>query len=270
VLTDIIPDYTILETDSDVPDQLIVLDIRYSSAVFDIDNFVYAMKGMLIVWSRPMLQEVVSKHTSHICGPSKTLENVTFHNLTITPEITDDILTLKMKGVKRLSDSLGLSSALQPYTSDYLYIWFATRIRLSGIRCTYERVQFLDASHVGSPVVVEALMLFGKASSFPELLHLNVSHMNLTSSVLTVEDVINIAPRVKYLDASHNIINYVSFNSERLSRIAVYDANINLRHNNITAITVDDVNNLGRMLTVFFDIRDNPLECTVMHNLEIL
>jgi hypothetical protein len=101
VLTDILSGYTTLENYRDVPDQLIVLDIRHSSIVFDIDTFVYAIRGMLIVWSDPLLQLLVSRHIDQVCGPTQTLENITFHNLTMTPEITDDILTLKMQGFKR-------------------------------------------------------------------------------------------------------------------------------------------------------------------------
>lgn len=127
-------------------------------------------------------------------------------------------------------------------------------------RCSYKFLRYLDESR-SSSVAMDHVQLFTENADLSALEYYNFSHSRLRDMKLQFLEWRRYFPKMKYLDLSHNRIRYISGISDKgLSTDPV--GVIDLRHNNITSLSKDDINTLKfQSETVFIDIRNNPISC---------
>ena len=130
----------------------------------------------------------------------------------------------------------------------------------SPYRCRYEHLRYLDESRSRS-VATDHVQLLTENADFSALEYYNFSHSRLRDMNIQFLEWRRFFPKMKYLDLSHNRIRYISGISDKgLSTDPV--GVIDLRYNNITSLSKDDINTLKfQSETVFIDIRNNPMTC---------
>ena len=130
----------------------------------------------------------------------------------------------------------------------------------SPFRCRYSNLRYLDESR-SRAVAADHVQLLTENADLPALEYYNFSHSKLHDMTIQFLEWRRFFPRMKYLDLSHNRIKYISRISDKglsTDPLGVID----LRYNNITSLSKDDINTLKfQSETVFIDIRNNPLVC---------
>ena len=130
----------------------------------------------------------------------------------------------------------------------------------SPFRCRYKHLRYLDESR-SRAVAADHVQLLTENADLPALEYYNFSHSKLHDMTIQFLEWRRFFPKMKYLDLSHNRIRYISGISDKgLSTDPV--GVIDLRYNNITSLSKDDISTLKfQSETVFIDIRNNPLVC---------
>ena len=126
--------------------------------------------------------------------------------------------------------------------------------------CIFSRLRYIDESNSRS-VSTHHLHFLTEHVRLPALEYFNFSNSHVEDIRIQFLEWRRYFPKMKYLDLSHNRIKYFAGISDfglSTDPIGV----INLRHNNITTLSKDDIKTLKfQSETVFIDIRDNPISC---------
>ena len=126
--------------------------------------------------------------------------------------------------------------------------------------CTFKHLMYIDQSYTSS-TARHRINLMTDRYVYPALQFYNMSHSKVSQLSPMFLDWRRYFPEMKYLDLSYNRIKYFSTLTDhglQNSSIGVLD----LRHNNITTLTSEDIETLRlHSNTVYVDLRNNPLHC---------
>ena len=131
---------------------------------------------------------------------------------------------------------------------------------MSEYRCIYKNLKFLEESYqeVSSRHHSHFMLENGR---YPQLQYFNMSHSNIQNMGPHMLDWRRYFPKMKYMDLSYNQIKYFSALTDN-GMSSDPSGVLDLRHNNITTLTPEDLKALQlQSFTVLVDIRNNPIVC---------
>ena len=130
----------------------------------------------------------------------------------------------------------------------------------SNYACNFKYLRYVDES-MSSIVSKHRWHFLTEHGKLPSLEYYNLSHSRIREMSIYFLEWRRYFPKLKHLDLSFNKIKYfsgITDNGLSTDPIGVID----LRHNNITSLSKDDIYTLKfQSQTVFIDIRDNPIIC---------
>lgn len=126
--------------------------------------------------------------------------------------------------------------------------------------CSYDNLGYIDESY-SSDVARHHSHFITERFHYPVLQFYNMSHSHIDQLATIYLEWRRYFPRMQYFDVSYNNIKYFSTLADHglhTDSSGFFD----LRHNNITTLTSDDLEALKmRSKTFVVDIRDNPFSC---------
>ncbi|XP_067652481.1 toll-like receptor 4, partial [Haliotis asinina] len=135
---------------------------------------------------------------------------------------------------------------------------FNDEINTIGIQCKFPSLQTIENTH-NEYLSERHFEVIGKDRNYPSLTHCNYSHNFINKLPLVFQNFRSSFPMLEVLDLSHNLITVWDFTFQVTS--LVKSTHIDLRYNNITGITLGDMETLKGLEPAFVDIRDNPISC---------
>ena len=130
----------------------------------------------------------------------------------------------------------------------------------SNYACNFKQLRYIDES-MSIIVSKHRWHFLTEHGELPSLEYYNLSHSRIREMSIHFLEWRRYFPKLKYLDLSFNKIKYfsgISDNGLSTDPIGVID----LRRNNITSLSKDDIYTLKfQSQTVFIDIRNNPIKC---------
>ncbi|XP_064610822.1 toll-like receptor Tollo [Liolophura sinensis] len=147
---------------------------------------------------------------------------------------------------------------------EILIDWIRKR-KLIPYRCQYKYLQYFDESkndrYSRPPLHLASQQL---TSAFPRLLLYNLSHADYNVLPKGLERWRYGYPSLRYLDLRWNNISDFVFID--YGRIADGVGEIDLRYNNISRLTAENVQTLADLKTAVINLRNNPLSCDCFTN----
>ncbi|XP_046585195.1 toll-like receptor 2 type-1 [Haliotis rubra] len=171
---------------------------------------------------------------AYVCGQSDSIKKYTFRNNSI-----------EMRG--QLSDIN--ESNITDFNDD---------INTIGIQCMFPYLQKIENTH-NAYLSERHFEVFSKDRNYPSLTYCNYSHNFINKLPLVFQNFRLSFPMLEVLDLSHNLITFWDFTYQVTS--LVESTHVDLRYNNITRITLEDMETLKGLEPAFVDIRDNPISC---------
>ncbi|XP_059143378.1 uncharacterized protein LOC131930777 [Physella acuta] len=126
------------------------------------------------------------------------------------------------------------------------------------VQCNYRKLRVLDESHP-TMMIAHYFNLMLQNAKYPELRMMNYSRSGLKAIPSELLDFQTNFPKLRHLDLSWNHISEVRLplNTNNQNGVIVLD----LQHNNITSLSLEEVLNWSKIDSVFVNITGNPLHC---------
>ncbi|XP_060602709.1 toll-like receptor 8 [Ruditapes philippinarum] len=196
------------------------------------------------------MRDIKTLTKGYSCLHAETIEFITMRN--ISYEIIKDIVS-EPEEVGNHGRNIVPRSRHIPDVCDYLHLRILDRsIRTRPLfdlydlfteRSIYERVQIYNASNSGIAELKDRYLQW--SNTFPNLQMLDLSKNNISKLY-------------RFAFPLHSMANISKFTT------------VDLRFNKISMITVNDLDRFKMMPTVFFDLRNNPIDCNCSDTLEEL
>lgn len=244
LIVDFFNDYNNMNEVSRIPDQLEILslsDIRIYVKIFEIF---------------PIFMSVGDIPKDFDCGHEDTLKVFVYRNISYEfPQSDIDFFTKQQPDTES-----------QTPGADKPDVLGAGRELLSGSRMIEHKCKFLKLEHVDQSISNSKskfhLSLLTENSFFPELKSYNLSKTGIKVINRQFKEWWTYFPKLQTLDLSNNFIKTVDIDPTSYSWHAdTFNLNINLRNNNISSLTVDDVKMIVLQSNIFVHLEGNPFNC---------
>lgn len=126
------------------------------------------------------------------------------------------------------------------------------------VQCNYRKLRVLDESHP-TMMIAHYFNLMLQNAKYPELIMMNYSRSGLKSIPSELLDFKTNFPKLRHLDLTWNHISevHLPLNTNSQDGVIVLD----LQHNNITSLSLEEVLAWSKIESVFVNITGNPLHC---------
>lgn len=171
---------------------------------------------------------------SFICGQSDSIKRYVYRKNTIV--LRGNLSDINESNITKVNDNLNTV----------------------GIQCKFWHLHDIENTQNGY-LSERHFQVFTKDNNYPSLTHCNYSHNFINKLPLVFQNFRTSFPKLEVLDLSHNVITLWDF-SYHVTTL-VESTYVDLRYNNITHITLDDMETLAGLEPAFVDIRDNPISC---------
>ncbi|XP_060592811.1 toll-like receptor 6 [Ruditapes philippinarum] len=126
--------------------------------------------------------------------------------------------------------------------------------------CNFKHLLYIDQSYTSTTARHRSNLMTDRYI-YPALQYYNMSHSKVSQLSPMFLDWRRYFPKMKYLDLSYNKIKYFSTLTDHGLQNGSKGV-LDLRHNNITTLTSEDIDTLRvHSNTVYVDLRNNPLHC---------
>ncbi|CAG2246920.1 unnamed protein product [Mytilus edulis] len=229
-----------------IPDHLRVMDISNSVVLIGLQDLVTMVTNF---------KEVTEDYN---CGNDKTLQTLIYANVTYIYDM-DEINSLEEGKSENSEDEIiGAGSNMIANTRELDH------------RCSFNELKEIDQS-TSTTKSRYFLSIQTELSTFPKLTFYNLSNTGQIEITKEFQTWWRFFPKMELLDLSlYNIISTIDLDPSAYTW-STFKIKIDLRYNNITELSQEDLELLGSLPNVDVDIRYNPIHCECSdHMIELL
>ncbi|CAG2187636.1 unnamed protein product [Mytilus edulis] len=228
-----------------IPDHLRVMDISDSIILCGLKDLMSLLFNF---------REVTEDYN---CGNDKTLQTLIYTNVTLEYNLEEIKLLKNDQSENSNEDVIGAGSNMIAKTRELDH------------RCTFSELEQIDLS-TSSTKSRYLLSIQTELSTFPMLTFYNLSNTGQSEIAKEFKIWWRFFPEMKLLDLSYNFISTIDLDPSAYTWSS-FKIKIDLRYNNITELSQEDLELLGSLPNVNVDIRHNPIHCECSdHMIEVL